>query len=173
MSGTKSKSGTRTLPLLKGVRCALEDQLEWKQETKLTCEEVVESVPEVGDVVKLQSKYSYFIFLTQYKTAYTPDYVTQIIKKVVRSYNEDEKHKAKEKDREVIKLPEFSAHYARHTFTTRTEENGISFEHIAQWLGHSKDQGNKTTRRYVHKSWEDGWKELADDVEILDLVRVV
>ena len=45
MGGTKSKSGTRTLPFLKGVRCALEDQLEWKHNTKLKCEETVESVP--------------------------------------------------------------------------------------------------------------------------------
>lgn len=173
MGGTKSKSGTRTLPLLKGVRCALEDQLEWKQNMKLKSEEAVESVPEAGDVVKLHNKYSDFIFLTQYKTAYTPDYVTRIIKKVVCSYNEDEKHKAKEEDREAIELPEFSAHYIRHTFATRAEENGLGIERIALWLGHSKNEGSKTTRRYVHKNWEDVWKELADDVEILDLMRVV
>ena len=60
--GTKSKSGTRVLPFLKGVCCALKNQLEWKQKTKLKCEEAMESVPEVGDVVKLQNKYSSFIF---------------------------------------------------------------------------------------------------------------
>lgn len=173
MGGTKSRSGTRTLPLLKGVRCALEDQLEWKQNTKLKCKETVESVIEAGDVVKLQNKYSKFIFLTQDRTAYTPDYVTQIIKKVVRSYNRDEERKAKEKNRKAIKLPEFSAHYTRHTFATRAEENGVSIERIALWLGHSKNEGGQTTRRYVHKNWEDGWKELKGDEELLDKVRVV
>lgn len=173
MGGTKSKSGTRTLPLLKGVRYALEDQLEWKQNTKLKCEEAVESVPEAGDMVKLQNKYTNFIFLTQDRTVYTPDYVTQIIKKVVRSYNRDEERKAKEENRTAIKLPEFSAHYTRHTFATRAEENGVSIERIALWLGHSKNEGSKTTMRYVHKSWEDSWKELKGDVELLDKVRVV
>jgi integrase len=173
IGGTKSKSGTRTLPLLNGVRCALKDQLKFKHDTKLKCKEVVESVSETGDVVKLENNYSNFIFLTQDGTAYTPDYVTQIIKKVVRSYNKVEEAKAKEEGRQAIKLPEFSAHYTRHTFATRAEENGVNIEHIALWLGHYKNEGNRTTRIYIHKEWVDGWKELVADIELLDEMRVV
>lgn len=173
IGGTKSKSGTRTLPLLNGVRCALEDQLKFKRDTKLKCKEVVEAVSETGDEEKLESSYSNFIFLTQDGTAYTPDYVTQIIKKVVRSYNKVEEAKAKEEGRQGIKLPEFSAHYTRHTFATRAKENGVSIEHIALWLGHSQNEGNKTTRRYIHEDWVDGWKELVADIERLAGVRVV
>jgi integrase len=173
IGGTKSKSGTRTLPLLNGVRCALENQLQFKQDTKLKCKEAVESVCETGDVEKLKHSYLNFIFLTQEKTAYTPDYVTQIIKKVVRSYNKAEVVKAKEEGRQAIELPEFSAHYTRHTFATRAEENGVSVGNIALWLGHSKNEGSKTTRRYIHKSWADGWKELVSDVELLDGIRIV
>lgn len=172
IGGTKSKSGTRTLPLLNGVRCALEDQLKFKRDTKLKCKDAVESVSLIGDVEKLESSYSNFIFLTQEKTAYTPDYVTQIIKKVVRSYNKVEEAKAKEEGRQAIKLPEFSAHYTRHTFATRAVEMGVSIEHIALWLGHSKNEGNKTTRKYIHKDWVDGWKELVADTERLAGMRV-
>jgi integrase len=173
IGGTKSKSGTRTLPLLNGVSCALEEQLKFKRDTKLKCKDAVESVSVIGDVEKLESSYSNFIFLTQEKTAYTPDYVTQIIKKVVRSYNKVEEAKAKEEGRQAIKLPEFSAHYTRHTFATRAVEMGVSIEHITLWLGHFKDEGNKTTLTYIHKKWFDGWKELVDDIERLSGMRVV
>lgn len=173
IGGTKSKSGTRTLPLLNGVRCALEDQLKFKRDTKLKCKEAVESVSETGDVEKLEKSYSNFIFLTQDGTAYTPDYVTQIIKKVVRSYNKVEEAKAKAEGRQAIKLPEFSAHYTRHTFATRAVEMGVSIEHIALWLGHSKNEGNRITRIYIHKDWGDGWKELVADIEQLAGMRVI
>lgn len=173
IGGTKSKSGTRTLPLLNGVRCALEEQLKFKRGTKQKCEEAVEAVPETGDVETLENSYSDFIFLNQAGTAYTPDYVTQIIKKIVRSYNKAEEVKAKEEGRQAIKLPEFSAHYTRHTFATRAEESGVSIDHIALWLGHAKNEGSKTTRRYIHKNWMDGWKALVEDVELLDGMRVI
>jgi hypothetical protein len=50
---------------------------------------------------------------------------------------------------------------------------GVSIEHITLWLGHFKDEGNKTTLTYIHKKWFDGWKELVDDIERLSGMRVV
>ena len=48
-----------------------------------------------------------------------------------------------------------------------------SGEHIALWLGHYKNEGNKTTRKYIHKDCVDGWKELVADIERLAGMRVI
>lgn len=70
--------------------------MEWNKEIKLKCKEPVETVHETGDVEVLRDSYRNFVFLTQEGTAYTPDYVTQIIKKIIASYNRDEERKAKQ-----------------------------------------------------------------------------
>jgi len=108
--------------------------------------------------------------MTQDGTAYTPDYVTQIIKKIVRSYNREEERKAKEEKRKAELLPEFSAHYTRHTFATRAQEQNVSTDHISKWLGHSKtkDGESSVTKGYIHEKWENGWTSLVKDVGLLE-----
>jgi len=170
VGGTKSRSGTRTIPLLSGVKAAIEDQLQYNEETNIKCKEAVEVVHEVGDVAELADRYRTFVFMTQDGTAYTPDYVTQIIKKIVRSYNREEERKAKGEKRKAELLPEFSAHYTRHTFATRAQEQNVSTDHISKWLGHSKtkDGESSVTKGYIHEKWEKGWTNLVKDVGLLE-----
>lgn len=168
IGGTKSRSGTRAIPMVREVKRALKEQLSFWETTKVQCEEPVQTLHEKGEVERLDDSYSDFVFMTQDRTAYTPDYVTQIIKKIVSSYNRDEEKEAKEEGRKPELLPSFSAHYTRHTFATRAAEAGISMDHISRWLGHSVKEGSTTVNRYVHVNWRDKWKDLTRDLTALN-----
>lgn len=177
IGGTKTVMGTRTIPMLNGVKKAIDNQMKFLQSARYMSAETVTSIIDIKDVVQLEKGYSDFLFLNQEKTPYTPDYVTQIIKKIVRSYNKTEEKKAKEDKRQAVLLPDFSAHCTRHTFATLANDKHIGMEHIAKWLGHSvmtEDDKRKfkTTERYVHKTWMTNYKGLKEDVQTLNEIKI-
>ena len=98
--------------------------------------------------------------------------MTQMIKKIVSSYNKQEKQSAEEEHRKPELMPEFSAHITRHTFATRcANDYKLPMSHISRWLGHSiKAEGASTTTIiYVH--W-DNWLHIKDDVEKLKDMKI-
>lgn len=58
-----------------------------------------------------------------------------------------EEQLAKFEEREPFVLKEFSPHCFRHTFVTRCKQNGISYETIQPYVGHSD---REMTEYYNH-----------------------
>lgn len=73
--------------------------------------------------------------------------VNRAIKKAVVKANLQEEQLAKFEEREPFVLKEFSPHCFRHTFVTRCKQNGISYETIQPYVGHSD---REMTEYYNH-----------------------
>lgn len=172
IGSTKTENSTRTLPMLPDVKQALMGQEIFQKEARQKCFASVKTIHWPDDIVPLKDTYKNFVFLNQSDEAYTPDYVTQIIKKVVSSYNRQEKREAEEEKRKPVLMPEFSAHIIRHTFATRcVNEYRLPLSHVSRWLGHNiKEVGaSSTTNVYVHT---DNWLSIKDDVEVLKDMKI-
>ena len=168
IGSTKTDNSTRTLPMLAEVKRVLEKQEEFQKITRQKCREKVKAVHSVKDIVPLADFYSDFVFLNNDGGAYTPDYVTGIIKKIIKSYNKAEKINAEKENRKPVLLPDFSAHTTRHTFATRCKELKLLKDNISHWLGH-RVNGSSTTDIYIHT---ENWKDIKDDVKILDGMKI-
>lgn len=165
---TKTQNSVRSLPMLPVVKANLETQYVKVKSSKFKkCK--VKSIHSSKDVVPLAEFYDDFVFVNQDGEPYTPDYVTQIIKKIVASYNRDEQREAEKRKKKPRLLDSFSSHYTRHTFATRCREMGLATENISYWLGHASREGGSTTGRYIHV---DTWDIIKGDVEVLKEMQV-
>ena len=68
-----------------------------------------------------------------------------------------EKEIAKREHREPFLLKPFSPHCFRHTFVTRCKKNGVSYETIQPYVGHSNKE---MTEYYDHNKPEMDIEEL-------------
>lgn len=168
---TKTGAGVRSLPYPDCVKQAVERQRAFNQNNPHRCQTVV-PVKYTGGKTKLKESYSHFFFYTSSGTPYRPDYLADVIKKIVRAFNRDEKKKALEEKREAKEISLFTSHYCRHTFATRAAENGVEERQISKWLGHALNEGSRVTKIYIHENWEDGYKELEKDLEKLNQIRL-
>ncbi len=80
--------------------------------------------------------YSGFIFQNRFGTLPNPASVNRTIKRIVNSYNADERLNAAREGREPMLLPEFSSHHLRHTFATRLCEVESNLKVIQSIMGH-------------------------------------
>lgn len=62
--------------------------------------------------------------------------VNHTIKRIVNSYNADERLNAAREGREPLLFPEFSCHHLRHTFATRLCEVESNLKVIQSIMGH-------------------------------------
>ncbi len=168
---TKTGAGVRSLPYPEYVRQAVERQRAYNKNNLHRCNVVV-PVKYVDKKAKLKESYSNFFFYTNDGTPYRPDYFTEIIKKIIKAFNRDEKKKAAEEKREAKEISLFTAHYCRHTFATRAAEYGVEERHISKWLGHAVNGSSHVTKIYIHERWENGYKELEEDLVKLNQVRL-
>ena len=118
----KTEAGIRTIPLLDSVRDAL-DILREEEDANGGNEQVIDG-------------YSGFIFQNRYGTMPNPASVNRAIKRIVNSYNADERLNAARESREPVLLPEFSCHHLRHTFATRLCEVEGNLKVIQSIMGH-------------------------------------
>ncbi|MDO5392872.1 MAG: tyrosine-type recombinase/integrase [Eubacteriales bacterium] len=173
IGGTKTENGVRTIPMGEAVRRAIARQRKFNKDRLHKC---VDKVPTLNEkaCVKLEEAYSDFLFYNQNDTSYTPDYVTLILKKIIKSFNRDEKIVAEKERREPKYMMDFTSHYFRHTFATRMSEAGVSYEHISKWLGHGsgseKKKGARATKIYIHNNWQEGYKVLEEDLDKLNSI---
>lgn len=86
IGSTKTENSIRTLPMLSEVKKALEAQKEFQKLTRQKCCDKVVVVHDTKDEVTLANSYHDFVFLNSDGGTYTPDYVTAIIKKIIKSY---------------------------------------------------------------------------------------
>lgn len=77
--------------------------------------------------------------------------VNRCIKNVILKINLQEKELAKAEGREPIEMMPFSPHCFRHTFITRCKKNGVPYETIQPYVGHSNKE---MTEYYNHHKEE-------------------
>lgn len=110
----KTDAGIRTIPLLDSVRDAL-DILREEEDSNGSNEQEVDG-------------YSGFIFQNRFGTLPNPASVNRTIKRIVNSYNADERLNAAREGREPLMLPEFSCHHLRHPYVKqKTKKFAITF----------------------------------------------
>ena len=122
----KTKSGIRTIPMLEPVRNALLSEKKRQEEN--------------GTVRIEIDGYSDWTFTNRYGTVMQPSSINRAIKRIIKSYNDEETTNAQSKNREPVLLPDFSAHTMRHTFCTRMCEVEPRVKIIQVIMGHSDIQ---------------------------------
>ena len=139
ITNTKTKAGIRTIPLLSGVREALQREKDNSNKTKSRFE---------------VDGYSGFIFLNSVGKVYPPHFVFDTIQNIIADYNRDEFAMARKENREPVLLPKFGPHVLRHTFCTRLCENETNLKVIQDVMGHK----NIRTTMNVYADATDGAK---------------
>ena len=122
ISEPKTKSGMRTIPMLKDVRETLQAIKEIQTHKKYD--------PFVVD------GYTGFIFLNNNGKVFTPAAVFDALQNIVATYNRTEAFAAQKEERDAKLLPRFSAHILRHTFCTRLCEQEQDTRLIQDVMGH-------------------------------------
>ena len=147
----KTKSGTRTIPMLEPVRKALLEEKK-RQEKEGTAGMVIDG-------------YSNWVFTNRFGLVMRPSSINRAIDRIVEEYNKEEMEKAEAESRDPELLPEFSAHTMRHTFCTRMCEVESRVKIIQTIMGHSDIETtmniyNTVTEEYKLESYEGLGKKL-------------
>ncbi|MBQ4516612.1 MAG: site-specific integrase [Clostridia bacterium] len=119
----KTKSGIRTIPMLKEVKNALLEEYK-KQEQSGFNNTVIDG-------------YSGFVFKNRFGNVFLPHSINRVISRIITSHNEIETEIAKTENRDPELLPHFSVHNLRHTFCTRFCENETNIKVIQEIMGHA------------------------------------
>lgn len=122
ISEPKTRSGMRTIPMVKDVRETLQAIKESQARKKYD--------PFVVD------GYAGFIFLNNNGKVFTPAAVFDALQNIVATYNRAETFAAQKEERDAKLLPRFSAHILRHTFCTRLCEQEQDTRLIQDVMGH-------------------------------------
>jgi len=119
----KTKAGKRTIPILNGVREALEQEWQFQQDIEVEC------------IVQIDG-YTDFIFVNRFGNVHNQNTLNKALRRISRDCNEDIISKSRGKST-VTLLPRFSCHTLRHTFATRLCESGVNIKVIQDVLGHA------------------------------------
>ena len=119
----KSKAGERIIPMLSGVRKALQQERLNQMKTGFN-QTVIDG-------------YSGFVFQNRFGGCLSAHSVNSAIACISKSYNKMEMERAMAENREPELLPHFSAHTLRHTFCTRFCENETNLKVIQEIMGHA------------------------------------
>lgn len=90
--------------------------------------------------------------------------VNRAIKTAIAKANLRESKLAETENREPSLIPDFSTHCFRHTFVTLCKKNGIPYEHIQLYVGHSEKE---MTKYYDHNKPEITTEDFKD-ISFLD-----
>lgn len=104
-----------------------------------------------ASVWKEEGEFSNMVFTSQDGAPVRYGDVNRTIKKVVLKVNVQEEEMARFEGREPRELQPFSPHCFRHTFITRCKKNGIPYETIKPYVGHSREE---MTAYYDHNKPE-------------------
>ena len=122
ISAPKTQAGIRTIPMLKEVIKAFQEEKETQKTTG-------------GCTVELGG-FSGFVFCNRFGGLLNPRSINKVIKRIVSDYNAREELNAARAHREPVLIPEFSCHVTRHTFCTRLCENETNIKVIQSVMGH-------------------------------------
>lgn len=118
----KTEAGIRTIPMLDMVKDAFDILKEEEEENGVNEQEI--------------DGYTGFIFQNRFGQLPNPSTVNRTIKRILSSYNTDERLKAAREHREPLIIPDFSCHHLRHTFATRLCEAESNLKVIQSIMGH-------------------------------------
>ena len=131
----KTSAGIRTLPLTPDLKEAFEKQ-------KLL--NFVNHIPRTFQI----EDHKDFIFLSKSGNPLLPSAVNNILYRLVRSYNKQERERAEEEERDPEYMPNISAHLLRHTACTRFAESGMDIKVLQYVMGHA--HADITMNLYTH-----------------------
>ncbi len=123
VTSTKTRNGTRKIPMFASVRKALEKEFRLQTETGFCTQEI--------------EGYSGFIWKNRYGKLLSPASVNRALKRITDEYNRIEKENAAKESRKPELLPHFTAHNLRHTFCTRLCEVETDLKLIQEIMGHA------------------------------------
>ena len=126
ISKPKTEAGVRTIPMFDTVKDAFEMLHEEQKESGWNDVEI--------------DGMTGFIFCNRFGNVPNPQSVNRAIKRIIADYNVGEEVEAKKQHREAVLLPDFSAHYLRHTFCTRLCEKETNLKVIQSVMGHKDIQ---------------------------------
>ena len=126
ISKPKTEAGVRTIPMFDTVKDAFEMLHEEQKESGWNDVEIDGMMG--------------FIFCNRFGNVPNPQSVNRAIKRIIADYNAGEEVEAKKQHREVVLLPDFSAHHLRHTFCTRLCERETNLKVIQSVMGHKDIQ---------------------------------
>lgn len=144
----KTKTGSRTIPMLKDVRKALMEERK-RQMAEGFCQAEIDG-------------YSGFVFVNRNGYVHNPQTINRAIQRIYTEYNDREREKADEEQRKPKLIRHFSVHNLRHTFCTRFCENETNIKVIQEIMGHS-DIG--TTMNIYAEATEAKKRESFDNLE--------
>lgn len=133
----KTESSNRCIPLLPETEAILKRVRKKQLRNKMLHASQWKNEPPFDDMV----------FTTQQGVPIRYGDVNRTIKSVVLKANLQEEELAKFEKREPFVLKPFSPHCFRHTFVTRCKMNGVPYETIQPYVGHSDKE---TTAYYDH-----------------------
>ncbi len=118
---TKTKAGTRTIPMFPEVKEAFLMEKAFQEMNKLRCKSVIDG-------------YTDFIFINRFGMVQHQGTLNKALRRIIRDCNE---RQFKKGGKNPVLLPSFSCHSLRHTFTTRMVEEGVKIKVIQDILGHA------------------------------------
>lgn len=143
----KTKTGKRTIPMLKKVKESLFEEKERQEILGIKSNVIIDG-------------YTDFVFLNSKGKNYNNHLLNKTIKTIIKNCNLEA---LKNNPNTNVLLPDFSNHVLRHTFATRMCEAGVNVKAIQGILGHSDIQ--TTLQIYTDTTkelMEGGLKKLAD-----------
>ena len=123
ITSTKTRAGTRVVPMLNIVYNAL------RQEYEIQKKEGFSKVTVDG--------YTDFVFVNRFGNVHNPTTINRTIKRIYEAYNREEEEKAKKENRTPLLIPHFSCHHLRHTFCARLCEEEPNMKVIQSIMGHA------------------------------------
>ena len=118
---TKTRAGTRTIPMLDEVRDAFLVEKEYQEFNHLKCNVTIDG-------------YTDFVFINRFGNVQHQGTLNKAIRRIIRDCNDYQIEKA---GKNPVLLPKFSCHSLRHTFTTRLVEAGVNIKVVQNVLGHA------------------------------------
>lgn len=118
---TKTRAGTRVIPMLPVVKEAFLMEKEYQEFNNLKCNVTIDG-------------YTDFIFINRFGNVQHQGTLNRAIRRITRECNDAQLSK---NSKNPVLLPRFSCHSLRHTFTTRMVEAGVNIKVIQNILGHA------------------------------------
>ena len=115
---TKTRAGTRTIPMLDEVREAFMMEKKYQEFNSLKCNVTIDG-------------YTDFIFINRFGNVQHQGTLNKAIRRIIRDCNDYQMEKG---GKNPVLLPKFSCHSLRHTFTTRLVEAGVNIKVVQNVL---------------------------------------
>lgn len=148
MDSPKTSSSYREVPIKGEAEQILKEVRKQQLEVKM----------KLGEKWRPLQGFENLVFTNGFGAPISPDALNVNVNKVVKLINMDTANQAETIDRKFESFGRITPHTFRHTFATRSVENGVEYKTLSEILGHSSIQ--QTMDLYVHITTEMKFKEM-------------